>query len=234
MINEIKVYKVAKLAIIGQLVFLFVGILVVSFWGTVPAEVVDYYKQSQESPWKTFFIDDTYNIILICFYVPSMIGIFMATKDKQATLGMFSLIAVLISVIIILGAHSGITMMNLSKAYYSTSDMAAKEQLLAAGRAILAGNMWQSSAGFYSGILMQGGAFLLTITMISGKSFSKVTILAGLLCNGGDLINHLIHYDLPDVAKVFLMFAGPFYMIWYVSMIIDFSKLIKRKQLSNA
>ena len=62
----------------------------------------------------------------------------------------------LIGTLLALANESAFAMMHLSDLYAAASSAAQQEQLLAAGEAVIAANMWNSTAGFLAGIFMQG------------------------------------------------------------------------------
>ena len=59
-----------------------------------------------------------------------------------------------------------------------------REQLLVAGEAVIAGDMWHSTSGFLAGIFMQGGFVLISAVMLRSKVFSKGTAITGMVANG--------------------------------------------------
>jgi hypothetical protein len=89
--------------------------------------------------------------------------------------------------------------------------------------------MWHSSAGAMAGILLQGSGVLMSAIMLRSKSFSRVTGYSGLIANGLDLTQHLIHFALPPFAAVILWIAGPFYIVWYAMLGRDFFRLARRE-----
>jgi uncharacterized membrane protein YedE/YeeE len=102
---------------------------------------------------------------------------------------------------------------------------AQRAQLLAAGEAVLAADMWHSSGGFAAGILLQGSGVLISLVMLKSRNFSKITAWTGLLGNGFDLVQHLLHLFAPAIAGVILMIAGPFYLVWFPMLARDLLQL---------
>ena len=102
----------------------------------------------------------------------------------------------------------------LSDRYAAATTDVQRSQLLAAGEAIIASEMWNSTAGFMAGILLQGSGVFISIVMLRSKMFSKWTVYAGILANGFDLVQHIIHPFVPSISAIILMIAGPFYLIW--------------------
>jgi len=63
--------------------------------------------------------------------------------------------------------------------------------------------------------------------MLRSKDFNKITAIAGLLGNGFDLLQHVLHPFLPTVSEVILRVAGPFYLIWFPMLVRDFLRLYR-------
>jgi hypothetical protein len=99
--------------------------------------------------------------------------------------------------------------------------------LLGAGEAVLASGMWNSSAAYISGILLQGAGVIISLVMLRSKDFHKVTAYAGLLGNGLDLIQHVLHPFAPSISETIQMVMGLFYIIWYPMLAWDFFKLAR-------
>ena len=59
-----------------------------------------------------------------------------------------------------LARYSAFLMVRLSDLHAAATTAAAQEQLLVAGEAVIAGDMWHSTSGFLAGIFMQGGFVL--------------------------------------------------------------------------
>jgi len=118
-------------------------------------------------------------------------------------------------------------MLQLGGQYAAASSEAVRAQLLAAGEAVIASDMWNSSGAYVSGFLMQGGGVIISLSMLRSRDFSKVTAWAGLLGNGFDLIQHALHPFAPSTSSVLMMVMGPFYLAWFPMLARDFFRLAK-------
>jgi hypothetical protein len=120
-------------------------------------------------------------------------------------------------------------MVNLSDRYAAASSAAQQEQLLAVGEAVLAANMWNSTAGFLAGIFMQGGFVFISFVMLRGQDFSKGTAYTGILSNGLDFIHLFVALFAPALAATLLAIGGVFYLFWFVLLGRDLVKLGRRQ-----
>jgi hypothetical protein len=217
-------------AVIAQLAVLLVGILVTMLLGAKPDTALGYYQIMGSNPVAGLLIDDSFSLLLIVLYLFSFTGLFFLCREKHFSLAFFATLLTFTAVILAVSTHSGFSLLHLSEKYSLAIDETTKTQLLAAGEAVIAQNMWFSSAGFFSGVFLQGAGVIMSLAMLGNDNFRKLTIIAGIIANGLDLINHLIHYSLPELASIFLYIAGPFYLIWYVMLIFDLSRILKRNR----
>jgi hypothetical protein len=222
--------RAGRFFLVIQLLALIVGIIFTSLYGELPSSVEGYFEMYNQNYVVALIRDDLYNVVIIFSYIFTMGTIFyvlVKEKSNKKVIVCYTYLCIVISVIIMLAVQSNFSMRYLSNAYEITESAQRKVDLLVAGEGVLAGNMWNSSAGFFSGILMQGGCLVLTIFLIGNKMFSKGVVIAGIICNSLDLVNHLIHFDFPYLANVFLYIAGPAYVVWYICLLRDFIRIEK-------
>jgi hypothetical protein len=77
------------------------------------------------------------------------------------------------------------------------------------------------------GILLQGSGVMISLIMLRSQDFHKVTAIAGLVGNGLDLIQHVIHPFTPSVASIIQQVMGLFYFVWYPMLAWDLFRLAK-------
>jgi hypothetical protein len=139
---------------------------------------------------------------------------------------LFTLIAVTLS----FANESTFSLLRLGDNYVSASSEAHRAQLLAAGEAVIASDMWSGTSAYMTGILLQGAGVVISIIMLRSQDFSKVTAYAGLLGNGFDLVQHILHPFAPSISAFIMMFMGLFYFVWFPMLARDFFK-IRRNSL---
>lgn len=106
----------------------------------------------------------------------------------------------------------------------SAEATAQQSRLIAAGEAILAGSMWNSSGGFVAGIFMQGGFMFVSDVMLRTTMFSKWTAWAGMLSNGFDLLHVFVTLVAPTLGFTLLTIGGVFYVLWFPLLSHDLIK----------
>jgi hypothetical protein len=162
---------------------------------------------------------------LIGLYLGTFPALYLALKRVSP---IFSAVAALMTfsvVIAVFATEATFSMLYLGEKYLAAITEAARAQFLAAGEAIIAADMWNSSGAYAGGILLQGSGVLISVIMLSSADFRKVTAWSGILGNGFDLIQHTIHPFLPAIAAYIQMFMGVFYLVWYVMLGLDLLRL---------
>jgi len=131
-------------------------------------------------------------------------------------------------VVLAFSGNTAFSMMHLGQRYAEAVNEATAANLVAAGTGVMAMDMWHSTGGYISGILLQGAGVLISLVMLRGRDFSRFTAWAGFLGNGLDLVQHLMH-PFTDVAGTWiLMIAGPFYLAWFPLLGWDLLRQAKR------
>lgn len=224
-------YKVGAIAVLIQLATILL-ILVASFavgLGPRPTTVPEFYAMYNESKLTGMLRDDFSSLVLIAMYLGSAPALFFALRKQNFTVALLSTIMMLTGAVGAFAVHAGFSMMHLSDLYAVAATEAQRAQILAAGEAVLASDMWNSTAGYMGGILLQGPGVLISLLMLRNKNFSKVTAITGLIANGLDLIQHLLHPFAPEIASVIQMSMGIFYLVWFPVLARDLLRLAHRK-----
>jgi hypothetical protein len=100
-------------------------------------------------------------------------------------------------------------MIPLSEKYAVATTEAARSQILAAGEAVLATDIWHGTGVIIGGILVQAGAVLISAVMLRSNVFSRMTAYVGILTHGLDLAHVLLGLFLPAAGFVLIALAGP-------------------------
>ncbi|MBN2049539.1 MAG: hypothetical protein JW760_03785 [Spirochaetales bacterium] len=221
--------KTASFAAIIQPAVLLIGLVVTAGASFIPSDAPGFFTLMNESPLMGFLMDDFFSVLLITLYLFTFPALFLILMKRHFTLSFYGALLSVIAVILTLSVHTGFSLLHLNGEYRTAVDDAMRSQVLAAGTAILAGNIWNSTAGFFAGVFLQGGGVLMSAAMIGSGRFRRLTIISGLLANGLDLMNHLSGHWLPALAKILLFIGGPFYIIWYVMLFLDLRCLYKNR-----
>ncbi len=220
-------------SLILQLVSIFAGAVVMIKWGIQADNALSFFQTMQENKWIGFLMDDIFSVTLVVLYLFTFLGIFYFLARKHLTLSLVGALMIFTAVILCVSAHSGFSMLHLGEKYWETTDPEMRQQLLAAGEAVISRNLWNSTSGFFTGLFLQGGGFLVSLVMLRSPQFGKVTAISGLIANGLDLGQHLLgHFRFP-VPDMILIIAGPIYILWFAGMLVDALRIYRDMQSSS-
>ena len=213
-------------AVAGALQLLCVlGYIPVMSLGPKP-ETAQAYFQIFQTGWLAGLLrGDMLSTILVALYLGIAPGLFLALRGVHPGAAFMAAMLTVIAAINCITTDSALSLFYLSKQYAAAADPGRQVQLLAAGEAIIAGDMWHSTASFLMGIFLQGSGVIFSILMLRGSQFSKATALFGLAANGLDLLQHLLHIAFPEVSAAILTVAGVLYLPWFPLLVRDFLRL---------
>jgi hypothetical protein len=221
-------YTIGGIAAILQLVSILTYSVVIGVLGPKPASAAEYFDRYQRSPAEAFWRGDFLLMILIGLYLGTFPALYAALRDLSPVYTALATIFTLIAVTGSFATESSFSLLYLGDKFVAAS-AAQRMQLLAAGEAVIAADMWNTSAGYMGGILLQGSGVLISAIMLRSRDFSKVTAYTGLLGNGFDLIQHVLHPFAPSISGFITTFMGMFYFVWFPMLGWDLFRLAKRR-----
>lgn len=224
------IYKAGAIAVLIQLATILFILAASIALGLEPRPetVQEFYAMYSENKLIGMLRDDFSSLILIAMYLGSAPAMFFALRKQNFTIALLSAIMLLTGAVGAFSVHAGFSMMRLSDLYAAAATETQRVQILAAGEAVLASDMWNSTAGYMGGILLQGPGVVLSILMLRSKNFNKVTAISGLLGNGLDLVQHLFHPFVPEIAGLIQPVMGIFYLVWFPFLARDFFRLARK------
>lgn len=220
-------YIIGAVAALLQLAAILGYSIALGVLGPKPTTAVGYFAIYQQSPLEMVLRADFLLLILIGLYLGTFPALYLALWQINP---IFTALAALFTFIVVAGTfatESTFSMLHLGERYLAATGATQREQLLAAGEAIIAADMWNSSAGYMGGILLQGSGVLISVIMLRSRDFSKVTAYAGLLGNGFDLLQHVLHPFTPSLSDTIAIFMGIFYFVWFPLLARDLFRLAK-------
>jgi hypothetical protein len=216
--------RVAGWATLAQLLCLLLSVVAGIAVGTEPATAQAYFAMLQNDRVVGLLRLDFPTLAMICLFSITSYGIYGALRRGAGAYAGLATVLVYVGVVLALANHSAFAMIRLSDLYAAATTAAAQEQLLVAGEAVIAGDMWHSTSGFLAGIFIQGGFVLVSLLMLRSKAFSKGTAVSGFAANGLDLLHVFVGLALPSLAITMLWIAGVFYLAWFPLLARDLLK----------
>ena len=181
--------------------------------GGPPPTVAEAFRALQQNKVVGLLRLDFPTVLALPLYYLLFLGCFAALKDTECTHAAIGTVLVFLGVTLVLAMPTALPLMALSDKYAAASSDAMKTQLLAAGEAVLATDIWHGTGAYMGGILVQTGAVWISVVMLRGV-FSKATAYVGIITHGLDWVHIVIVPFLPKVSSVFMIMAGLGYPVW--------------------
>jgi hypothetical protein len=228
--SEIK--KLCKAGGISSIIFILyslVTMVILMVLGGPPNNAIDSFVMFQDNRVIGLLRMDILTVIFILLYFPIFLGIFLAFHGKRNAWLIIALLSVFVGVTLLLATPSVFSMMNLSDKYALTENETQRNQLLAAGEAILASDMWHGTGAIIGSFLIQIGALIFSIMMLPGKIFSKFTAYVGIITHGLDLAHLLFLLLVPTIGVAIMAIAGTLYLLWLPLIGVRLNKIGNEK-----
>jgi hypothetical protein len=148
-------------------------------------------------------------------YYLLFLGLYAALRRSDRANVTLSLALVFAGVTLLLATPTALSMIPLSEKYAVAATEAARLQILAAGEAVLATDIWHGTGAIMGGILVQSGAVLISAVMLRSNVFNRTTAYVGILTHGLDLAHILMGLFVPAAGVVLMAIAGPLYLVWF-------------------
>lgn len=218
-------YRIGGIAALLQLAAILAYTIALAVLGPKPTSAEEYFAIQQTSRLASVLRGDFLLLILVGGYLGTFPALYMALRRVSPVATMFATLFTLISVTICFASESTFALLYLGEGYAAAASEALQAQILAAGEAVIASDIWHSSGAYVSGFLLQGGGVIISLVMLRSKDFSKVTAIASLLGNALDLIQHALHPFTPSLSATIQMLMGPFYLVWFPMLARDLFRL---------
>jgi hypothetical protein len=176
---------------------------------------------------------DLPTIAVLPLYYPLFLGMFAALRRSDLANALLSTVLAFAGVTLVLATPTALSMIPLSDKFAVATGDAARNQLLAAGEAIMAADIWHSTGAILGGVLLQWGAVLISVAMLRGRVFSKTTAWLGIVLHGLDLAHIVGGLFLPVSGMILLAIAGPLYPVWFFLIGLRLLKLASSKDLEQ-
>ena len=197
--------------------------------GGPPQTVGECYAMLQESKINGLLRLDILTVFIIPLYYLLFYSLYVSLKNTNHSLVTISTILTFAGVTLFLATPSVFSYLYLSDRFSAATSELQKNNLIAAGEAILASDMWHGTGAIIGGLLLQTGAFLISLIMLKTNIFNKTTAITGIVTHGLDLLHIIIGFFLPAIGNILMFIAGPLYLLWFPLVGIRLFKLGKSK-----
>ena len=182
--------------------------------GGQPATAAEAFRLLQSNRIVGLLRLDLPTVFALPLYYFLFLGLFAALRRTDRANAILSTALAFVGVTLLLATPTALSMMSLSQRYAAATAEPTRTQLLAAGEAILATDIWHGTGAILGGILMQSGAVLISVVMLRSRVFGRPTAYLGVVMHGLDLAHIVSGIFLPVAGTVLMAIAGPLYPIW--------------------
>jgi hypothetical protein len=197
------------------IVYSLATMLIMVFIGSPPETITECFTMLSENRFFGLLRLDILTVFIMPLYYLLFYSIYIAIKKTNNEIATISTILIFAGLTLFLATPSVFSYLNLSDKYAITTSEVQKNQILAAGEAILASDMWHGTGAIIGGLLLQTGALLISLAMLKSNVFSKITAYTGIFTHGLDLAHIVVGFFLPTVGVILMAIAGPFYLLWF-------------------
>jgi hypothetical protein len=220
-----RLYTIGGVAALLQLVTIVaLGVVMVAL-GPKPTTAEEYFTIQQSSRLAGVLRGDLLTMILLGLYLGTFPALYVALRRVNPVYTALAALFTFMVVTLAFAGESTFSLLHLGDQYAAATSETQRALLLAAGEAVIASDMWHTTGAYMSGILLQGAGVIISLIMLRSQDFSKVTAYAGLLGNGFDLVQHVLHPFAPSISSVIMGFMGLFYLVWFPTLGRDLLRL---------
>ena len=223
-------YQLGGLTCMILIAYSLITMLIMVGIGTPPETIEECFSMLQENRLYGLLRLDILTVFVMPLYYLLFYSIYLALKDTNKELLSISTILVFVGLTLFLATPSVFSYLYLSDEYAKAIIESDKNQIIAAGEAILASDMWHGTGAKIGGILMQLGALIISMTMLKSNVFNKLTAYTGIVTHGLDLAHIIIGFFLPTVGIILMAIAGPLYLLWFPLIGIRLFKLKNKNE----
>ena len=209
----------ALLALAGTLTD--IAITMIPGWeaSTVPATIQAWFTQFQTNPLLGLRNLDLLNVTVSAIGIPMYLALYGAHRRISPAYAALALIVILVGTVVFMTSNAALPMLELSKQYSIASTDTQRLTLEAAGQALLARGAHGSLGAFMGFFLSSIGTLLMSIAMLIGRVFNRITAWVGIVG-----ITLLIIYtigstfvpDSREAMMVIVLPGGLLLMVWNV------------------
>ncbi len=208
-------YQLGGLSCMILIAYSLITMLIMIGIGTPPETIEECFSMLQDNRLTGLLRLDILTVIVMPLYYMLFYSIYLALKNTDKELISIATILVFAGLTLFLATPSVFSYLYLSDEYTKATIESEKSQLIAAGQAILASDMWHGTGAKIGGILIQLGALIISLIMLKSNVFNKLTAYTGIVTHGLDLVHIIIGFFLPKLGIILMAVAGPLYLLWF-------------------
>ncbi len=226
-------YKVAGTAALLALLVMVLEIFITFFPGGGRTES----SSSTITDWFDLFLNDWFmglrnlglmNMISIIFGIPIYLALFAAHRKVNPAYGALAAALFFMGISVYLANNTAFPMLALSGKYAAAATDTQKSLIAAAGESLLARGESHTPGTFPGFFLCEIAGITISMVMLQGKIFSKLSAYSGIIGSGFLLIFEICSSFVPalfQAAIIFVAIGGISSLLWYLLIARQFFRL---------
>ena len=194
----------------------------------IPQTAIGRFAQFQDNWLLGLFNLDLLNVINQIVMIPAFFALYEAHRKVKGAYAALALVVFLVGTTIFVTTNTALPMLELSRQFAASTAEFQKTMLAAAGEAMLARGAHGSPGVFIGFMLPNMAGFIMSLVMLSGKIFGKVTSYFGIAGSALIAIYIILVTFVPGVknmAMAFAMPAGLLLMGWMILFAVRLFRL---------
>jgi Domain of unknown function (DUF4386) len=159
------------------------------------------------------------NIFIVALGLLIFFALYGAHRQVNKTGSAFALLMALLGAAVFYATNRAFSMLDLSHQYAAASTADQRMVLAAAGQAMLSVGKSHTPGTFMAFILSEIAGILMSVVMLKGKVFGRITAIVGILAFTGLLFFEICSSFMPALSNVIMliaMVAGLLSLAWYL------------------
>ena len=209
------VCRVGGFAALAQVACALVTMTVVLTLGGEPGSASEAFELLQGRRTEGLLRLDFASLVGMGAFYLTFFGLYAALRRSGGGHAALATALAFVGITLWLSAHPAFSLLYLSDQHAAAATEAQRSQLLAAGEAVFAGNIWHSSAAVMAGLLLPAGV-MVSVLMLRSGLFGPATAWAGIGAFGVDLARVVVNaFARGNPADILMAIAGPLYLVWF-------------------
>lgn len=227
--NWPSLYKIGGVAAVIFALYSLATMVILIAIGSPPETAADAFNMLEENKFLGLLRLDILTALAVPLYYPLFLSISLALRKKNGAIVMLGGLLAFAGITLLLATPSVFSLVNLSDKYAAATTAVQQEQLLAAGEALLASDMWHGTGAITGGVLLLLAALILSAVMLNSSQFTRATAYVGIVTHGLDLARIFLGLIVPQLNIILMAIAGPLYLVWFPFLARDLFRLGRRR-----
>ena len=221
-------YKIGAIVAVILIAYSLVTMVQLVAIGGQPETAIEAFSMLEENRIVGLLRLDVLTLLIVPLYYPLFLSLYSAFRKTHPARATLATMLAVVGVTLFLATPSASSLVSLSDRFAHATTETERDQLLAAGEAILASDLWHGTGAVIGGILWLAATLLFAVLMLRSDAFGRFTAYVGIVTHGLDLARSLIDLLFPGVGIFLMAIAGPLYLVWYPLLARDLFRLGRR------